>query len=59
MSCDRYDFESWREFSYMDEENLEKAERCEYRIVTVNDIHGVGVVSVGKNVAGWRNRTEL
>lgn len=33
-SCDyrmtytcRYDFDSWREFSYMDEENLEKAER--------------------------------
>ena len=22
-----YDFESWREFSYMDEENLEKAEK--------------------------------
>ena len=23
----RYDFDSWREFSYHDEENLEKAER--------------------------------
>ena len=24
--CCRYDFDSWREFSYLDEENKEKAE---------------------------------
>ncbi len=23
----RYDFDSWREYSYLDEENLEKAEK--------------------------------
>lgn len=26
---DRYDFDSWREFSYLDEENLESAQRSE------------------------------
>ena len=27
VTFDRYDFDSWREFSYLDEENLESAQR--------------------------------
>ena len=30
MPCpNRYDFDSWREFSYLDEENLESAQRSD------------------------------
>lgn len=28
VNCNRYNFDSWREFSYLDEEEKEKAEWC-------------------------------
>lgn len=32
----RYDFDSWREFSYLDEENLESAQRSEICVLQRN-----------------------
>ena len=33
VSTHRYDFVSWREFSYLDEENLESAQRSEVMFI--------------------------
>lgn len=36
VAFNRYDFDSWREFSYLDEENLESAQRSEICIIRRN-----------------------
>ena len=53
MTFDRYDFDSWREFSYLDEENLESAQRS--AVSSARELYRLLILMkyVGQKVFKW------
>ena len=53
VTFDRYDFDSWREFSYLDEENLESAQRS--AVSSARELYRLLILMkyVGQKVFKW------